>query len=596
MDRKLANQKLQMGVNLVKQGSYQEALEHLLVLHEIAPREPNILFFTAVSYRHLKEVDRSIYFFEILIQHHQLPGYLCSYANMLLDNNAVAKAKGLLNQAIDIDGNYFDAHYNLARLTQGQLDYSDALTSYRIAHQLKPNHQDAVIGLAQCLVGLGEYKAALYELDRFLNMYPDSIKVLYALACQYAQSKQLEKSASLLLECIEKAPENKVFIVKYASVIADEGQIALAISILIEQLEKAPFDTGIHNALFQIKWLAELEEPFSHFSEAYDREPTNVLTLSFVKKLIKNDELTKAAAKLPAFLLHNPSHVEALTIQAYLERELGDFDKAIKTLKRIPKHAEKLAGVLNEKAITYLCLKQYEAAENIARELVVGSPKNQGWRALLATCLRLNAKSEEYSELYDYDNLVKFFTVNDDCNSNHELKRDLIEIHRAKKHPLEQSLRHGTQTDGQLFDAEIASVDRLEDKIEPVLNTFFESISLDSNHPAFVIDYKSYSYFGSWSVLLNEGGHHLNHFHSEGEFSACYYVSVPEAVKTGGQGWLKLGQPELSRWIKLEPDYYICPKEGSVAVFPSYMWHGTNPVLATCERITVAFDMKRFGH
>ncbi|QFU22057.1 tetratricopeptide repeat protein [Shewanella eurypsychrophilus] len=595
MDRELANQKLQMGVSLVKQGSYHKALAHLLPLHDIAPREPNILFFIALSYRYLKDYDRSIHFFEQLIKHHQRPGYLCSYANMLFEHNSKSRAKALLNLAITIDPSYFDAHYNLARLEQAEQKFAIALKLYRGAQRLQPSHRDSVLGSGQCLVGLGEYKKAISEYELFLNEYPDSIKVLYALACQYAQSNHVSKSVCLLTKCVEMAPKNKTFLVKYASVVADKGETEQAIDILLTLLGEDPFDVEVHNTLFQIKWLSKSGDPFSYFSEAFNRQTTNILTLTFVKKLIKNDQLLEARARLSSFLKSNVKHVEGLIILGHIERELGDFDKSLTILEQIPRSSMGLAAVLNEKVITYLCLKQYAIAESIARNLVLSDPKNQGWIALFATCLRLNNKAAEYNELYDYEKLVKFITVNDDIYFNSELKEDLIDLHKAKRHPLEQSLRQGTQTNGQLFDSEIITVQELKKKITPVFNTFFESLSLKPSHPAFVKIYNHYCYFGSWSVLLEEGGHHLNHFHSEGEFSACYYVSVPDAVKRGGQGWLKLGQPELSRWIKMEPDYCICPQEGSLAVFPSYMWHGTNPIIESCERVTVAFDMKRFS-
>jgi hypothetical protein len=44
--------------------------------------------------------------------------------------------------------------------------------------------------------------------------------------------------------------------------------------------------------------------------------------------------------------------------------------------------------------------------------------------------------------------------------------------------------------------------------------------------------------------------------------------------------------------VDLPPFRTIEPKPGRLALFPSYMWHGTRP-FAEGERMTVAFDVSR---
>jgi hypothetical protein len=41
----------------------------------------------------------------------------------------------------------------------------------------------------------------------------------------------------------------------------------------------------------------------------------------------------------------------------------------------------------------------------------------------------------------------------------------------------------------------------------------------------------------------------------------------------------------------LQAEHWVQPKPGLLALFPSYMWHGTEPFGGTEPRLTIAFDL-----
>ena len=41
----------------------------------------------------------------------------------------------------------------------------------------------------------------------------------------------------------------------------------------------------------------------------------------------------------------------------------------------------------------------------------------------------------------------------------------------------------------------------------------------------------------------------------------------------------------------LGPEYWLQPEEGALAIFPSYLWHGTEALQSDLERMTVGFDV-----
>lgn len=78
--------------------------------------------------------------------------------------------------------------------------------------------------------------------------------------------------------------------------------------------------------------------------------------------------------------------------------------------------------------------------------------------------------------------------------------------------------------------------------------------------------------------------------------SSAFYVSLPAAVRDGPEhahaGWIQFGQPLEELGLDLSPRRTIRPLPGYLALFPSYMWHGTVPFTDAKPRVTIASDMQ----
>jgi uncharacterized protein (TIGR02466 family) len=96
---------------------------------------------------------------------------------------------------------------------------------------------------------------------------------------------------------------------------------------------------------------------------------------------------------------------------------------------------------------------------------------------------------------------------------------------------------------------------------------------------------------GAWSVQLRRDGFHVNHFHPEGWISSAYYVGVPAEVRDVElrSGWIKFGEPRFPV-PGATAERFVQPAPGRLVLFPSYMWHGTNPIHGAEPRTTIAFD------
>jgi hypothetical protein len=54
-------------------------------------------------------------------------------------------------------------------------------------------------------------------------------------------------------------------------------------------------------------------------------------------------------------------------------------------------------------------------------------------------------------------------------------------------------------------------------------------------------------------------------------------------------GWLKFGEPRYPV-PNAGAEGVVQPRAGRLVLFPSYMWHGTNPIHGSEPRTSVAFD------
>jgi hypothetical protein len=220
----------------------------------------------------------------------------------------------------------------------------------------------------------------------------------------------------------------------------------------------------------------------------------------------------------------------------------------------------------------------------------------------LATAWRLLGDEREYW-LCDYERLISLMDVEvpvgyaDMPTFLAALQTRLDALHRAHQAPVRQSLRTGSQTSGRLFGRPDPQIAALQSALLRTIERWLSKLPDDSQHPFLRRRASSVRFTGSWSVKLWTSGNHANHFHSDGWMSSAFYVALPPSVQqqaaagSGHAGCIQFGQPPVELGLKLPPRRIITPRIGGLALFPSYMWHGTVPFEDPEPRVTVAFDM-----
>lgn len=223
------------------------------------------------------------------------------------------------------------------------------------------------------------------------------------------------------------------------------------------------------------------------------------------------------------------------------------------------------------------------------------SRSNQHWLALWGDALRQLGDSR-YGWLLNHQDMARVFRLSPPAGYtsieafNRVLAARLKILHKLQVHPLDQSLKGGTQTAVDLRFVREPVIAAFRDSIQEAIARYTAELPQDDSHPLYRRGSATAAPSGMWSVQLKPGGNHVNHVHPEGWLSSAYYVEVPpEDADTPEAGALQLGLPRYAT-PGATVERTIPAEAGNLVLFPSYMWHGTVPA-KTGSRLSIAFDV-----
>ena len=132
-----------------------------------------------------------------------------------------------------------------------------------------------------------------------------------------------------------------------------------------------------------------------------------------------------------------------------------------------------------------------------------------------------------------------------------------------------------------------AVIDLVIEKIERLK----ESLTQKAGHPflGYIPDRYRIEMFGA---LLDQGGFHSPHVHSDSWISGGYYARIPlaDADDDDKARCLEFGKMLFSFGFEGER-HYVEPREGLLAMWPSYYIHNTVPCLDTRRRLSMGFNV-----
>jgi uncharacterized protein (TIGR02466 family) len=542
----------------------------------------------------------------------------------------LAEAEALLRRAVAMAPQRAEVRVNLGNLLRARGALRDAEAEYRSALQREPHSRAARLALARVLNDGQAYAAAADEAGQLLREDERDAEAWVALGVARRAQGRLPEAESAYRQALALRPG---YAVAQHNLGALLGQMNRAEESL-ERLDQAAalgvkgrelhFNRG--RALID---LGRFDAADAALQSAVLLAPGDAETQVLLAKLrfMRGDpgfarDLAEAARSWPALravladILRRAGRLEesADILRAIIETDgwsPGAAAGLAVNLQEQGRPADALAHARaafggqpddSDMAETLISLLLQLGEGSDARTLIDRQrqrhPLDQRWLAHEATAARLLG-DPKYEALFDYERFVRPFDLEPPAGyaSIQEFNLALIarlgELHGQgfRTHPLDQSLRGGTQTSRSLLADPDPRIRTFLEALQAPLAAYQRAIGYDAAHPLLERNAGPTRIVGCWSVRLQRSGFHVNHVHPEGWISSAYYVEVPDEVQDAGamSGWIKFGEPRFPT-PGAGPAHFVQPRAGRLVLFPSYMWHGTTPIMGDQPRMTIAFD------
>ncbi|WP_187300538.1 putative 2OG-Fe(II) oxygenase [Mizugakiibacter sediminis] len=560
------------------------------------------------------------------LQAHWLLGGACV---QLGDLSAAERA---FRAILALDPRWTPAYVALGELLARGPRQQEALAALRQAHALDPGFPRAVAALAHYLREHGQAAEALALLDdaarrgvadaelsiergyalQALRCADDALASFRRAAAQAPASAAAARhlGAALLAahryaeagdafrDAIAKGEDTPELWLALAHARVGHDAFAAAEAACLEALRRHPGHAEAHQRLAEVRWLCsgDLAAATAALDAALAARPeaVDLLALKSALHAAAGDEAgayalaADAAARraddagLQIGAAHAALRVDAARAVAHAERALA----------LAPRHPAAIAAL----ADAQLAAGRADLAERCAAQVLATQPYDQHMLAVRATAWRLLGDAR-YRALYDYATLVRARPIDtppgwpDLAAYLADLAASLRRLHVTRAHPLDQSLRHGSQTTHDLARADDPAIRAFFAAIDGPIREHIAALGAGDD-PVRARRRDGYRLNGSWSVQLRPGGYHTDHIHELGWLSSACYIDLPPGMgERDREGWLRFGKPGLPTSPALEAEHYARPEPGLLALFPSYMWHGTQPFGGTRTRLTIAFDV-----
>lgn len=488
------------------------------------------------------------------------------------------------------DENFYKAVYQYAQKNITNKRYKIAADALRFLQLIPSQHYKATIVLAQAEANLNRYKQSVELLNKLCHEYPKDYIANYNLALynyelgNFSQAKTILETLAQYVELREEA------LGLLADICLQNCDEAKCLAYAEAAFNTAKNKGFYANKLADLKWELNKSDWDSHFAQIAS---TIDGFYDHTSKIISSGDLKKGAfyvVNIPASF-KNSIHHSLLKCELYSAsshpKEGIEWLNYLKAQRQLSDYECEWLGRF------YLQVSKYIEAKETLSSLLLRNPNNQGYLCLLSTAVRIIDKSEYYRLFFRKELVQSLTPLSNELHDLLSLNKSVVEIangfHNIERQPLKQSVVSGTQTRFNIFNLDNGNIQELKRRIIRRVDIFLASLQRDDKHPTLKFVGRPWKIHSAWSVRLEKGGNHKNHYHSNGWFSAVYYLDIPEF--NNDEGALTIGEPATELQLNLEKHESIAPKVGNLVIFPSYMWHGTTPFSSNGYRMTIAFDI-----
>ena len=444
-----------------------------------------------------------------------------------------------------------------------------------------------VLGLAAR--ACGESRTALEAFAKAASLAPTDPLIAHSLARSALEAGK--RSAHLFEQAFRLAPTDGTILTGRLAARVQEGEAERGAREMIDLLRRNPLWLDGHLALARL--LGQLgHDPGRMLSEAVQANPAaGDLHRALIQIRLEAGDLEGAATAMATARTALASEPWLLPLDAHICSESGQTEAADRLFAKF--------GTPDDTPTIGLLARHLIRAgrADVVVDLLeprIGRDQQHHLWPYLSLAWRMTGSSR-WDWLEGDARLVSVIDLADRIGDTGALAEHLRHLHFAIAPPLDQSVRGGTQTDGNLLLRDEPVLQALRAAIlDAVAEHVAQLPTHQPQHPTLINRRAPTRISGSWSVRLEGQGFHTDHVHSHGWISSAFYVALPDSIGSqegadSAAGWLTLGE---SRELvpALAPVRMVEPRVGRLVLFPSTMWHGTRP-FPDGERMTVAFDI-----
>jgi tetratricopeptide (TPR) repeat protein len=599
--------KLQQAATLMQGGRLAEGEALCRQVLKVAPAQPEALHLLALAARDRgAAAEAESLFRKSLAQAPRQPGVLVNFGNFMRGQGRAAEARELLRRAIEWAPDFVPAWQSLGNLLLGIEKFSEARGCATRITTLAPRHAAGWELLAAIEQRQGQLDAAIAACRDGLKHSPAAKRLHYSLGQLLRQNCSFGEAANAYENARRCGYETPELYQNRGEALYEAGDVEPALDCFAAGISRYPGSALLHGLWARFHWqLGGPGDSLATLRQAARSEPQNAaLWQVLVDLLIRLDRAEEGRAALAeAGTLGCPLTPDLQLLEAICHARTGERPQATELFARLVAANPRRSGFELAFAEHLLSAGDPARAEALCAAILEREPLRQTAWAFRGTAWQLLGDPRE-AWLLDYERMVTQVQVPPPAGYSssgaffNEVRGVLETMHRMQAHPIEQTVRGGTQTNGFLFRLKHPLLRVLEQQIRLAVRETLATFPHDPGHPYWGRrlgrpEGGGFRFAGAWSVRLRSQGYHTNHIHPEGWISSALYVVLPDEVREGegDAGHLQFGVPPAELGIAVPPRRSVKPEVGVLSLFPSYMWHGTVPFSSEQPRITVAFDL-----
>jgi Flp pilus assembly protein TadD len=223
------------------------------------------------------------------------------------------RAVALLNEAIGLDANLWEARYDLGAILGAQGDLAGSEDQLATAAKLSPDSQDVAVALAEVRRRRGEQKQAAEGLEDFVHDHPNAVEARTLFVASLRESGQIDKAIAEAREVLVRKPADASALAELSLSHLAKGEKEAAALLAKQALDSSPNSAVAHRATGLLDLAnGDDAEAFAEFRKAAEADPhdtTSRLNMGVV--LLRAGAYAKAEEQYREILKVSPDDTQA---------------------------------------------------------------------------------------------------------------------------------------------------------------------------------------------------------------------------------------------------------------------------------------------